>query len=57
MIDDLRASAATNLLAARSRRPVGKAWRRRLMSALQPDGAPFEERVDFLHWLAWSPPA
>ena len=57
LIGDLRASAATNILAARSRRPVGKAWRRRLMDVLQPGGAPFEERVDFLHWLAWSPPA
>jgi hypothetical protein len=56
LIGDLRGSAATNLLAARSRRPVGKAWLGRLRNSLQPDGAPFEERVEFLHWLAWSAP-
>lgn len=51
LIDDLRDLGATNILAARSRAAVGKAWRRRLDQAF-PAGT--VERFDVLHFAAWT---
>ena len=56
LVRDLRAMGASNLLAARAP-GRGKAWAERAhteFAALAKDGRT-EERVDLLHFLAWSP--
>ena len=56
LIADLRASAATNLLTARPR-TAGKAWSAQFAAQFErmKVGGRFAERVDLLHFLAWSP--
>lgn len=51
LVADLRDLGATNVLEARSRRYVGKAWRDRLASAFSPGTM---ERFDILHFSAWT---
>lgn len=57
LVDDLRGMAATNILSARSRRPVGRAARdaARTEFALQGDGNVTRETFEILHFAAWVP--
>lgn len=57
LVDDLRGMAATNILSARSRRPLGRAARdaARTEFALQGDGNLTRETFEILHFAAWVP--
>ena len=57
LVRDLRAMGATNLLTDRSP-GRGKIWARRAATAFaaQSSGGRTNERIDILHFLAWSPP-
>ena len=57
LLDDLRRMAATNILSARSRRPLGRAARdaARTEFALQGDGGVTRETFEILHFAAWVP--
>jgi NADH dehydrogenase [ubiquinone] 1 alpha subcomplex assembly factor 5 len=58
LVDDLRAMAATNLIAARSRRPIGRAGlaaaAANFTAAAEPDGKT-EERFEILYLSGWAP--
>lgn len=58
LVADLRAMGATNLLASRSRRPLGRiglaAAMAKFESQAEPDGR-VRERFEILHLLGWSP--
>jgi len=57
LVDDLRGMAATNILAARSRRPLGRAAREaaRDWFVLQGENGLTRETFEILHFAAWVP--
>lgn len=55
LVRDLRAMAATNILAARSRRPLGRHGLAAAIADFQSDGGRTAERFEILHLLGWSP--
>ena len=57
LIDDLRGMAATNILSARSRRPLSRPARdaARNEFARRGDGAVTRETFEILHFAAWAP--
>lgn len=57
LIGDLRAMGATNVLAQRSRRSLGKAGWQAARAAFQPPGAAgrTDETFELLHFAAWTP--
>lgn len=57
LVADLRASAATNVLRARSRFTPGQTWRLRVAEEFMRGrvGGKVVETVEVLHFLAWSP--
>lgn len=59
LVDDLRGMAATNILCARGRRPLGRAARdaARKEFASQGDGNATRETFEILHFAAWVPAA
>ena len=56
LVDDLRRMAATNILSARSRRPLGRSAldAARAEFARLGNGAPTQERIELLHFAAWT---
>ncbi|HEX5181596.1 MAG TPA: methyltransferase domain-containing protein [Allosphingosinicella sp.] len=58
LVRDLRAMAATNILSARARRPIGRlglaAAAAKFAAAADPDGKT-SERFEILHLLGWAP--
>lgn len=58
LVDDLRAMAATNLIATRSRRPIGRAGlaaaAANFAAAAEPEGKT-EERFEILYLSGWAP--
>jgi NADH dehydrogenase [ubiquinone] 1 alpha subcomplex assembly factor 5 len=57
LVDDLRGMAATNILSARSRRPIGRIAREaaRAEFARLGDGAATQETFEIFHFAAWAP--
>jgi NADH dehydrogenase [ubiquinone] 1 alpha subcomplex assembly factor 5 len=57
LVDDLRGMGATNILSARSRRPLGRAARDAACAefARLGDGAVTRETFEILHFAAWTP--
>jgi hypothetical protein len=58
LVRDLRAMGASNMLSERAP-PRGRAWAELAAAAFAAEGADGrpEERIDLLHFLAWTPPA
>jgi SAM-dependent methyltransferase len=55
LIRDLRAMGATNILAARSRVPLGRTGLAAAIADFDTDGDKTTERFEILHLLGWSP--
>lgn len=55
LVRDLRAMGATNLLAARSRRPLGRLALAAAIADFDTAGGKTAERFEILHLLGWSP--
>jgi hypothetical protein len=55
LVRDLRAMGATNILAARSRRPLGRLGLAAAIADFDSGGDKTVERFEILHLLGWSP--
>jgi hypothetical protein len=55
LVRDLRAMAATNILGARSRRPLGRHALAAAIADFEEGGGKTAERFEILHLLGWSP--
>jgi len=55
LVRDLRTMGATNILATRSRRPLGRLGLAAAMADFETSGDKTVERFEILHLLGWSP--
>jgi SAM-dependent methyltransferase len=55
LVRDLRAMGATNILAERSRRPLGRSALAAAIADFEADGEKTAERFEILHLLGWAP--